>query len=97
MTKAEAKFQQDLRTMGCIVCRLFLGVRSPANIHHILSGSRRKGEMFALPLCRYHHQGGCNNPTYVSRHPFKKAFEARYGSELVLLEKCKELIAKGIL
>ncbi len=46
MNKAEAAWQQKLRDFGCIVCKLDLQVDSPAEIHHMLSGGRRRGEMF---------------------------------------------------
>ena len=45
MNKAEAAWQQKLRDFGCIVCKLDLKVDSPAEIHHMLSGGRRRGEI----------------------------------------------------
>jgi hypothetical protein len=72
--------------MGCVACRLDgLGFR-PAAVHHILRGGRRIGHLFTLPLCDPgHHQGG--QPLgMLSRHPWKAQFEARYGTELELLE-----------
>jgi hypothetical protein len=44
-----------------------------------------------LGLCALHHRGGANGDQYTSRHPWRKAFEARYGTELQLLDKTREL------
>ena len=52
--------------------------------------------MFVLGLCRLHHQGGCNNGLYVSRHPWRKAFVARYGSEMELLAETRRLVTKEV-
>lgn len=51
------------------------------------------GHLFTIPLCHPHHQGGFNDAEIVSRHPYKRAFEARYGTELELLDKVKGRIA----
>lgn len=86
---------------GCVACRADgLGVR-PAAVHHILSGGRRMGHLFTLPLCDPgHHQGG--QPLgMVSRHPWKTRFEQRYGAELFILlglqqlKTCEEMARRG--
>ena len=43
-------------------------------------------------FCYEHHREGSNNEMYVSRHPFKAEFVKRYGTEMYLLEKTKELL-----
>lgn len=78
--------------LGCVVCRLVYGVFSPAVPHHILSGSKRKGHLWTIPLCDPgHHQ----NPKegMIARHPTKARFEAAYGTEEELLEKTRQMIA----
>lgn len=92
MNRAEAKFQAALRDLGCIVCHIFNNVTSPAEIHHCLSGGRRMGEMYVLPLCMQHHRSGRNDSECVSRDHNQRRFEARYGSEMSLLAKSRELI-----
>ena len=92
MNKAEAAWQAKLRNFGCIVCKLDLKVDSPAEIHHMLSGGRRLSEMFVLPLCQQHHRSGRNDEV-VSRDQSQRRFEARYGTELYLLEEVKKLCA----
>jgi len=91
-TKAEQKHMDAVRELGCICCRLDLGVFSPAAIHHVLDTGRRKGHFYVLPLCGLHHQGGNDNEMYTSRHPFLDRFERRYGTEESLLKKVAELL-----
>jgi hypothetical protein len=93
MNKSQKAFQDRVRRLGCIVC-LGQGVDSPAEIHHILSGSRRIGEDSVLGLCQIHHRGQVNTAEAVSRHPWRREFEARYGTEAELLEKTRELCAE---
>lgn len=77
---------------GCIICKLFHGVYSPAAIHHV-DGKTKPGAHFkTLGLCGLHHQGGNDCQEYTSRHPYKARFEARYGSEAELMEKTKRLL-----
>jgi hypothetical protein len=71
--------------LGCIVCRnLGLGA-TPAEVHHILKSGKRVNHQTVLPLCTLHHRGGVNNAEHVSRHPWRKEFESRYGTERELL------------
>jgi len=48
-------------------------------------------DLHTIPLCPNHHRLGVNSPEYVSRHPWKKEFERRYGTEWELFEKVKKL------
>jgi hypothetical protein len=89
---AEAKFQDQVRQLGCIICRLFHGVFSPCEIHHMLRGGRRMGEMFVLGLCPTHHRSGRNDDEVVSRDQNQRRFEKRYGTEESLLSKTRELV-----
>jgi hypothetical protein len=79
-----------LQEIGCIVCLNEHGVRSPADMHHIHRNGRRVDDLHTIPLCHLHHRSGLNNQECVSRHPWKKAFETRYGSEWELYAKVKE-------
>jgi len=84
------KWFQILTDMGCIVCLNESGVRSPPDIHHILKNGQRVDDLHTIPLCPHHHRLGVNNDEYVSRHPWKKEFEKRYGTEWDLFEQVKE-------
>ena len=81
-----------LQDIGCIVCWNLYGIRTPADIHHIhKNGNRRVDDFHTIPLCPNHHRSGLNTPECVSRHPWKKEFEKRYGNEWDLFEQVKEL------
>jgi|DEB0MinimDraft_3_1074331.scaffolds.fasta_scaffold344529_1 hypothetical protein len=90
--KERERWFADLVELGCIVCLNEYGVKSPPDIHHIHRNSRRVSDLHTIPLCYYHHRAGLNNDTYASRHPWKKEFESRYGSEWDLWERTKELV-----
>ena len=92
MTTSERRYQQAIRELGCIICLLFRGIYSPAEIHHILSGGRRIGEKYVLGLCQRHHRGGFNNSLCTSRHPYRQAFVTRYGAEEYLRQEANKRI-----
>lgn len=83
-TAQEREFHRYVRDLGCCVCFKLRRVIQPCDVHHILDGGRRMGEMFVLGLCERHHRGG-HNSEWVSRHPFRVLFVQTYGSELDLL------------
>ena len=83
---------QKLHDIGCIVCLNEYGIHSDADIHHILKNGKRIGDSHVIPLCPTHHRSGLNNPQVVSRHPWRKEFERRYGPEMELFEQVKDLI-----
>jgi hypothetical protein len=85
-TKAEREWMAWLVGFGCIACYLDGNMGEPAAVHHMVSGNRRLGHRFTLPLCDPgHHQNG-EQFGMISRHPWKKRFEAKYGTEAELLE-----------
>jgi hypothetical protein len=90
---AEQAWMDKARAFGCVVCFLQTGLRTPAAIHHILSGGRRMGHLYTLPLCDPGHHQASPTPEKISRHPHKARFEAAYGSELDLLDTLKALLA----
>lgn len=93
MTKAEREWIAAIQDLGCIVCILDLGIwGSPPDIHHILSGGRRMGHLFTLPICPPHHRWGFAKDV-VSRDQCKRNFEERYGSEMNLLRITKRLVS----
>ena len=56
MTKADRARFAAFQTIGCVACRK-LGVFNLADVHHLLSGGRRRGHQFTIPLCPWHHRG----------------------------------------
>ena len=93
VTKAEAKWMTAIVRIGCIACRVMGHDGVPGLVHHLLSdGKRRRGHLFTICLCWLHHQAGVCDDEIVSRHPWKKKFEQRYGSEAKLLRMTKKLV-----
>lgn len=87
-TAVEAKWMSAIVDYGCIACRMDGHAPRHTVPHHILRGGVRMGHLFTIPLCDPgHHQGG--GGLFVSRHPDKARFEARYGTEAELLAKLK--------
>jgi len=76
--------------LGCIVCRNEMGVVSPCEPHHLDGKTKTGAHFLTIPLCWNHHRSGINTTKCVSRHPYKKEFEKRYGTEETLLEQVQE-------
>lgn len=90
MTNQE--YLNKVANLGCIVCRLYYNLDTPAEIHHIRTGQgigRRASDEEAIPLCPKHHRNGGYGVAY---HAGKKGFEEKYGLELELLEEVKNLL-----
>ena len=66
----------------------------PCEVHHLLRNGKRIDDLHTIGLCPSHHRQGLNHPHFVSRHPWRREFEKRYGSEMEMLEITKKLIAK---
>jgi hypothetical protein len=94
MTKLERRWLDAICQLGCIVCFLFLKLFSPAEPHHMLSGGRRRGHLFTIPLCPAHHRFGLDDARATSRDQCRRRFEERYGTEETLLTKTRELVAR---
>lgn len=94
MTIAESAWMDAIQQIGCIACIVDEKPTSIAEIHHMLSGGRRLGHLFTLPLCFWHHRSGRNDEQVVSRDQNQRRFEARYGKESDLLEKVRQMVLK---
>ncbi|WP_158597913.1 Ref family recombination enhancement nuclease [Noviherbaspirillum saxi] len=99
-TLEEREWMSFVASFGCVVCWLQKKVKSPCAVHHIVEGGQRKGHMWTIGLCDPgHHQGAPTGSEKISRHPWKKRFEAEYGTEYelhsYLVEQRKLLDGKG--
>ncbi|HHT7559290.1 Ref family recombination enhancement nuclease [Raoultella ornithinolytica] len=84
--KDKAHFAR-LVELGCIVCKLHLGVYSPPEIHHIRAGcgiGQRSDNSRAIPLCHAHHRTGGYS---VAIHAGRKSWEEKFGTEAELLNQ----------
>ena len=90
--KDTARFRA-FQVIGCVACRQ-RGIYSQADVHHLLSGGRRRGHRATVPLCVWHHRGGtpdgmtAKDATWVygpslARGP--KTFRAEFGDDEKLL------------
>ena len=88
MNKDEKRHLDSVSNLGCIICG------GLAQIHHIKTHMGGGRDHFkTIPLCARHHVG---HGYGVSLHDGKKAFEAKFGTELELLEKVKAILSNPI-
>ena len=92
-TKADIRRWQSFQDIGCICCRKY-GFYSIPEVHHLVSGNRRRGHADTIPLCPYHHRGIEPPPAEVgpSFAAGSKPFRARFGSDDELLEETNRLL-----
>ncbi len=115
--KAEAARMDKMKEMGvCLACRK-VGVSNPfigydmdsgrggslIEIHHLLSGNKRRGHMFTISLCPWHHRGKMPplsvpetlawlTAASVPLSHGSKPFHAMFGSDDDLLAEQNELL-----
>lgn len=82
-TRSEKMYWSRLvSTVGCIACRVEHGiVNTHCSIHHIDGRTKPGAHMNVLSLCAEHHQTGGEG---VAIHPFKRQWEAKYGTQAEL-------------
>lgn len=56
-TKAEKARMDAIKESTCVCCHMRGLYAWRPEIHHLLSGNRRRGHMFTVGLCAYHHRG----------------------------------------
>lgn len=91
-TAEEKRWMNDITQIGCIVCRLYLKIYTPAEVHHIDGKTKAEAHKKTLPLCHPHHRLGKDTKQFTSRHPWRVRFIERYGTEAELLECTKMLV-----
>jgi len=57
MNKADLSRMAAIKASGCILCLLVTGKTRPPDVHHLTSGSRRRGHQYTIGACPYHHRG----------------------------------------
>mgnify|MGYP003131154615 CR=1 FL=1 len=93
-TKVETAWMAKLTELGCCVCWREYDVFTPTEIHHLDGKTKPEAHLKTIGLCYRHHREGVNNDRYVSRHPFKREFEKRYGTESSLLDWTRQRIGQ---
>lgn len=84
-----------LTSYGCIACKIDGNGHVQPAIHHMLSGGRRIGHLFTLPLCQPGHHMDGQQLGRISRHPWKRQFEQKYGTEQELLQILQKELSTG--
>lgn len=93
-SKLEIKWMSLIISFGCIACYVQTGIRgTPACVHHITDGGRRKGHLFTIPLCDPgHHKNVQPGSGKEPFHHNKRVFEATYGTQERLLEMMRKIL-----
>lgn len=91
-----------LRSIGCIVSRLYFNRWEPAEIHHLVEGRKRLGHQFTIPLSAWFHRGvppmemrpsEATKALGPSLALSKREFVARFTTERELLEETNKLLS----
>lgn len=105
-TKKEAEWIVAVKEGPCLACLLQGYRREGCDAHHLLSGGRRRGHLFTIGLCEWHHRGvtqGLNGPMIwrmqygPSLMDGSKLFRDAYGTDDELLEAQRRLLKTGSL
>jgi len=80
------------REVGCIASRKDGFWEPRVSIHHIEGRTKPDAHWLVLPLSAGNHQDGTGAPDRIAVHPWKKQFEARYGTQLALLRECIQIL-----
>jgi hypothetical protein len=95
-TKAELEYWDRAASFGCIACRIDGRFNPVVSIHHTEGRTKPGCHKKVFPLCAGHHQNGTgNDKTLIAIHPFKRRFEARYGTQGQLVEMMYHLVHGG--
>jgi len=88
---AEKRLHNRIAALGCVACGLDGIFNSLVSIHHIDGRTKPNAHKLVLPLCGPHHQHDDSDPAgRTGVHPYKARFEARYGTQYELLDRCME-------
>lgn len=88
MTTSERAHLSCVASLGCVICG------RPAEIHHLRSGlgmGQRAPHNRVIGLCAAHHRTGGHG---VAFHAGRRTWEARFGTEIELLARVQEELAR---
>jgi hypothetical protein len=91
-TKAERSRWGRFKEIGCICCVLAFGLVGQAfEVHHLVSGNRRMGHVYSIPLCPQHHRyKGIGLWTSIANG--SKAFARVHGTQIDLWLKVQHML-----
>lgn len=107
-SKEEISRFEKLKELGCIACILFMErgkkrgsvlTGRSAEVHHLLSGNRRRGHKYTIGLCGWHHRSVTVLPKRYAVLEYgpslaegPKLFHDFFGSDEELLARTNELL-----
>lgn len=100
-TKDERARMDAIKDGPCLCCRMRGWPSLYPDIHHLLYGNKRRGHLFSIGLCPWHHRGvvpyGFDRQTMHDRYGpslahGSKPFHAEFGSDDELLALQDRLI-----
>lgn len=93
VTAAEKEYWSRLAGLGCIACMIDHVHTPEVSIHHVDGRTKPGCHMLVLPLCGSHHQHRDDDPAgRIGVHPYKARFEAKYGTQQELMDRCNHLL-----
>ena len=95
-TAEELEYLRDVISRECLCCLMMRQFQaSMTEAHHLKDGNRRRGHLYAIPLCAWHHRGEPGRWTKKIMHALygpnlhddARAFHAKFGTDEELLER----------
>ena len=90
MSKEIQRLWSRMADYGCVACKKNGIYNNYVSIHHITGRTTKGAHRRVIPLCGFHHQLGTEQDPSV--HPWKAAFEAKYGKQMDLLREVMEAL-----
>ncbi len=90
-TKAEREHMRRVAELGCIACKNLGYDDTPAEIHHITTGTgmgQRASHFETIPLCWNHHSAQGHD----GFHKYPETWQLKHGRELDLLEQVRGML-----
>ncbi len=104
--RAEQARFDAIKAGPCIACQQRSIPSHTPEVHHLLSGGIRRGHMFTVGLCSWHHRGfvggdGSWHKTFREMYgpslaEGSKKFHAEFGDDETLLQQQNELLTGAI-
>lgn len=96
VSSSDRKWMDAVARLGCIACHQDGIHNDLVSLHHVNGRTKPNAHREVLPLCAAHHQHDDTDPAgRIGVHPYKKRFEAEYGTQAELLAKVRALIGES--
>ncbi len=96
---AQKRRFEAIKRIGCICCLIRSNASVACEIHHLVSGNKRRGHEFSIGCCEWHHRGVCYGGSKRATELLgpslangSKPFHAAFGSDDELLDYQNNLL-----